>query len=271
MTTSDRSTGSEPRNTPRTFTALTRRSAGTVSRSAPVSMFMPVRMRSWPFANRVRVVVFTSVRRWKKPLSPPASSPASRNRAAMNRAAFASPAVATRLPSIESSDNAASRDLVRSTVATGGILDGTVPGRAHPTSRTITTTSDERAMRRGKMLCAGARRSPEIIERVAFGSGARRQQEHVVQRVGPGGDAKAARHVQSAERETGDGAKDERRHFEWVAVGPDVVEGRKNQRAKDHRKCRRGPLSHGEQRSRHQYQPAHEQHPEDQLLVHART
>src|SRR5688572_23489413 len=237
MTTSDRSTGSEPRNTPRTFTALTRRSAGTVSRSAPVSMFMPVRMRSWPFANRVRVVVFTSVRRWKKPLSPPASSPASRNRSAMKRAAFASPAVATRLPSIESSDNAASRDLVRSTVAAGGILDGTIPGRAHPTTRAITTTSDERAMRRGKMCCARCTGAPpEIIERVAFGSGARGQQEHVVQRVGPGGDAKAARHVQSAERETGDGAKDERRHLERVAVRSDVVERRKNQRAEDHRK-----------------------------------
>src|SRR5688572_17271591 len=114
---------------PRTFTLVRRRSRGTVSRSAREGNNAgPVRSRTWPFGSVVRVVVLANARCWyQPPLSPAGWRPASRNRAEMKRAARASPAVATRRPSMESCASAVRRLRVRSIVATGGlaaVVDG---------------------------------------------------------------------------------------------------------------------------------------------------
>ena len=69
-------------------------------------------------------------------------------------------------------------------------------------------------------------------------------EEHVVERVGPRGDAEAAQQVERAEQHAGHRPEGERPQFEHVAVRADVVEGRKDERADQHREHPRRQGAH---------------------------
>src|SRR5690606_21492148 len=61
------------------------------------------------------------------------------------------------------------------------------------------------------------------------------EDQHVVERVGPGGDSEPAQQEEDAECEPGKEAEDERPDRPLVTVGPDVVKARKSQRRKEGR------------------------------------
>src|SRR6185503_11152812 len=144
----------------------------------------------------------------------------------MKRAARASPALATRRPSIESSASALRRDRVRSTVAIGGSEEDDVPARKQAARRGIAIRS--RRMTGGLGWAGNA---PQTYQTCAERSAARCQEKDVVQRVRPGRNPESTRHVQTAECQAGDGTEDEGRELERVAVWTDVMERRKDQGA----------------------------------------
>ena len=150
---------------------LTRRSGGTVSRSAPVSSAVPVRTRSCPPPIGPSRGVFTSVRRWKYAASRPLRA-ASRKRAAMKRAAFASPAVRDALPSMESSEPATMISFAprsRRTALWRALAETLA---SNDQGRQTGHERKRRSWRTGKKCVRrSTARFPEIIERVAFGSG----------------------------------------------------------------------------------------------------